>query len=187
MFKRKRFKFEKIIRAEICSIGDLPNHERELIYKATIVRGSAQAPYSNYLIGAAVESEKGSVYVGCNVERCTWSQTTHAEQNAVDSMVAAEGSLAKIGRIAIAGGPRDLKIGWPPAERKNKSCSAMEISVPCGHCLQIIWENCQGDEDVEILDFNPATGAFTKITIGNAFPFRFGPGNLGVEYRPASG
>lgn len=173
---------ERFIEAELCEIKDLSEGERELIHSALLARQNAQARYSNYWVGAAVESESAWVFTGCNVERCTWTQTTHAEQSAIDKMVCAEKS-AKIKRIAIVSGPKDLEIVWPPADVTDEMLEKWVVSVPCGHCLQIIWENCHGEENVEILNYNPATGAVTKITIDNAFPFRFGPKDLGVDYR----
>jgi len=47
---------------------------QELVRLAFTVRGSAQAPYSGFKVGAAVQSEDtGRIYAGCNVERCTFS------------------------------------------------------------------------------------------------------------------
>jgi len=80
-------------------------------------------------------SESGTIYTGCNVERSTYTQTTHAEQNATDNMVAAEGP-AKIVAMAIVGAPERADI-W---NVERFACFA------CGHCLQIIWENCLADK-----------------------------------------
>ncbi|MDP2735925.1 MAG: hypothetical protein Q8P12_07020, partial [bacterium] len=76
------------IKVELWKLPDLPVEEQKLIYKALSARLKAQAPYSHYWVGAAVRSESGQIYRGCNVETASWTQTTHAEQNAITSMVA---------------------------------------------------------------------------------------------------
>ncbi len=170
----------KIVHAAIVEIAELSTDEQLLLYEAIKVRENAQASYSHFLVGAAVESGSGEIYKGCNVERASYSQTTHAEQNAIDSMVAKEGS-AKIRRIAIIGGNADLTIGWPIEQKEDKVREVGQIPVPCGHCLQIIWENCHNDSEVELLGLCH-TGEIAKIRIGDAFPMRFGPADLGIDY-----
>ena len=76
----------------------------QLFKLAVEVRSRAQEPYFKFLVGATVESESGKIYLGCNVGRATGTQTSHAESNAIDSMVAAEGSV-KIKRLVVAGAP----------------------------------------------------------------------------------
>ena len=173
---------EQYISYHIYEVKGLDKKERELVRAAVMARQSAQAPYSHYWVGAAVESVSGRVFLGCNVERATYTQTSHAEQVAVDSMIVAEQCGVKIKRIAIACGPENLRIIWPPAAATNEQRKMWKPSVPCGHCLAIIWENCHDDKNVEILDFNLTTLSVTKITMGNAFPFRFGPKDLGIDY-----
>lgn len=137
------------------------------------VRCNAQAPYSKYMVGAAVLSNKGTIHVGCNIERCTYTQVTHAEQNAIDSMIAALGP-AKIEKIAIVGAICHAQIALT-----GKTDDFANIA--CGHCLQIIWENCFQDEKVKILSLEPQ-GMVAVTTIGDLLPFKFGPGNLGIFY-----
>ena len=47
---------------------------------AKYASGKAYCPYSQYPVGAAVLCFDGSVYTGCNVENCSYTQTIHAEQ-----------------------------------------------------------------------------------------------------------
>ena len=170
----------KIVHAAIVEVEELNKTEQILIYEAMRVRKNAQAPYSHFLVGAAVESSSGEIYKGCNVERASYSQTTHAEQNAIDSMVAKEGS-AKIRRIAIVGGSADLVLSWPIEQKDDKVSEVGQVLVPCGHCLQIIWENCHNDPEVELIGLCH-TGEIAKVRIADAFPMRFGPANLGINY-----
>ncbi|MBI3632856.1 MAG: hypothetical protein HY226_01035 [Candidatus Vogelbacteria bacterium] len=149
---------------------------------ALAVRQNAQAPYSKFLVGAAVESEKGNVYVGCNVERCSYSQGTHAEQNAVDTMIAVEGSV-KIKRLVLAGAMSGDNI---PIEYHGRAHSGIcgcdsKLVLSCGHCRQIIWENCLGDKSVRIYTLSMSGHVF-QINIGDLYPFPFGPEDIGVKY-----
>lgn len=170
----------KIVHAAIVEVEELSKTEQILIYEAMLVRKNAQAPYSHFLVGAALESESGEIYKGCNVERASYSQTTHAEQNAIDSMVAKEGS-AKIRRIAIIGGNENLTISWPIEQKEDRVSEVGQVLVPCGHCLQIIWENCHNDPEVELIGLCH-TGEIAKVRITDAFPMRFGPNDLGIDY-----
>lgn len=168
------------IRALIIEYDKLDMAEKILFGMASDVRLKAQAPYSHFFVGVAVMSVSGKVHAGCNVERASWTQTTHAEQNAIDTMVACEGPV-KLWKLALVGGMEDAKMTMPPKKNVGRELKFDEVPVPCGHCLQIIWENCHGDGGVELLSLCP-NGLIAKITIDNAFPLKFGPKDLGVTY-----
>jgi cytidine deaminase len=103
------------------------NHSKEeLIAEAEKARQNAYAPYSNFKVGAAVESDNGDIYIGCNVESASYGLTVCAE------------------RVAI----------WKGISRGEKHFSRIavvvdteELTPPCGVCRQIIWEFC-GDVPV---------------------------------------
>jgi cytidine deaminase len=173
-------KFSYTITASLYNFSDLPTHDQELIHAAIKVRRNAQAPYSHYLVGAAVRCNKGTMHTGCNVERCSYSQTTHAEQNAVDSMVAHWGPT-KIDVLALAGGPAS-STPTPHLHAPTTSLAHPEQAIlPCGHCRQIIWENCFGDGNVKILSLTPH-GDVLVATIRDFLPMCFGPEQLGIMY-----
>lgn len=56
---------------------------------AEAVRKNAHAPYSNFLVGAAIRSASGEIYAGCNVENVAYPEGTCAEAGAIAAMVAA--------------------------------------------------------------------------------------------------
>lgn len=177
------------IRAWVGGFQYVDDIVKELFYNALRVRQNAQAPYSNYLVGASLQTTNGNIYSGCNVERATWTQTTHAEQNAIDSMVAHIGK-AKVERIAIVGAPSGVDPApdqWllRPEDFSGADQTLVRIPVPCGHCLQCIWENCHGDPNVELFALM-ANAMVARVTIGDAFPMRFGPVDLGVDYAAAA-
>lgn len=97
-----------------------------LIETAKAVRQNAYAPYSQYLVGAALLDEVGRVHTGCNVENAAFPQGSCAEANAIGAMVAAGGR--RIVAIAVVGGRE-----------------ALQPCTPCGGCRQRILEFADAD------------------------------------------
>ena len=104
--------------------------EQQLIDAAKKVRPNAHAPYSGYLVGAALIDDTGTLHTGCNVENAAFPEGTCAEANAIGSMVAAGGN--RIVAIAAVGGKDDI-----------------EACTPCGGCRQSILEFA--DENTRII------------------------------------
>ena len=96
--------------------------DTELLQKAITARKNAYAPYSGYRVGAAIETQDGSIYTGCNIENASYGATNCAERTAVFKAVS-EGHR-KIRRIAIAGGSGDK----------------LNYAHPCGICRQVLRE-----------------------------------------------
>ncbi len=161
------------------TFDNLPSIEQELLRKAAQARLNAQAPYSNFLVGCSLLSSSGATFTGCNVERCSYTQTTHSEQNTIDTMIAAQGP-SKIALIAIIGGVKgqSFHCGAPTS---NALPNLNDVVTPCGHCRQIIWENCYNDSSVRIISLLPDGNVFCA-TIGDLLPMPFGPHNLGIDY-----
>src|SRR3982751_1677027 len=93
--------------------------EKDLIRVATEVRERAYAPYSHFLVGAALRTRSGRVFRGCNVENLSYRLTTCAEQSAVSAAVA-EGETDFV-EIAVV-------------------TDSKEPAVPCGGCRQLLAE-----------------------------------------------
>lgn len=96
-------------------------HRDRLLAAAREVMQNAYAPYSNFRVGAALLSERGNLYAGCNVENASYGLTICAERSAVSAAVAAEGPQVRISAMAVVNG-------------NNAPCS------PCGACRQVIFE-----------------------------------------------
>jgi cytidine deaminase len=86
---------------------------------ARAVRDNAYAPFSGFRVGAAVLSDAGNIYVGCNVENASYGATLCAERAALAQMVASGDQRA----VAVAIFVDDES----PA-------------MPCGICRQVIAE-----------------------------------------------
>lgn len=172
--------FSKTISYQLLAHEDLDAKEKLMFDGVLRARRNAQAPYSNYKVGVAVLSESGSIYVGCNVETVDW-RAIHAEENAISSMITWEGS-AKIKKLVFIGAKADVDIKISEAKIPKDFSKFVNIPVPCGGCLQKIWENCYGDGSVALYSFSQLLGCITRVTIDNALPFKFGPDDLGVDY-----
>ena len=91
----------------------------ELVQKAIGMRSQALAPYSNYKVGAAVLTESGKIFGGCNIENSSYSLTICAERVALFKAVS-EGET----------------------KFKALSVSTNNAGMPCGACRQVIWDIC---------------------------------------------
>jgi cytidine deaminase len=99
----------------------------ELIDFAREVRNNAYAPYSNFAVGAVVESRDGRIFTGCNVENASYGLTLCAERVALGK--------------AISEGGRDLVRVVVTADTKTPI-------PPCGACRQLILELAGPDAEV---------------------------------------
>lgn len=90
-----------------------------LIEKATNARLQSVAPFSNFLVGAAVKAENGKVYIGCNIESASYGLTVCAERVAIWK--------------ALSEGERNFTELAVVADTES-------LTPPCGTCRQIIWE-----------------------------------------------
>ena len=110
--------------------------ESELIDAALKARENAVADYSHFRVGAALETESGEIFTGCNVENATYGLSACAERVAVWKALS-EGRR-QFRRIAIA-------------------ADSETLTPPCGPCRQILWEFC-GDIDVILANLTTNMG-----------------------------
>lgn len=131
------------------------NHStfNELLQLAKKAADKAYAPYSKFHVGAALITEDGKTFSGCNVENASYGLTICAERNAISNMVA-EGYKSFIA-IAV----------YSP---QSKNC------YPCGACRQWIYEFSLNATIILEDDSN------TLITssIKELLPHAFGPDHL---------
>jgi len=100
-----------------------------LFQSALEVRENAHAPFSHFMVGAALEAEDGRVFSGCNVENASYGLTICAERNAVFQAYAQ--GVHKFKRIVVIA---DTEAPTPP----------------CGACRQILHELCGADLQVDL-------------------------------------
>lgn len=143
------------VQSEIARIGKAKLEE--LVTASIEARKSAYTPYSNYAVGAAVLCSSGKVYSAPNAEVVTFSQTGHAEGNAVSKAIS-EGE----------------------AKENRKFIEAIVVchsgeSGPCGSCRQIIAEHC---DNALVIDIDPDGNPVTVTSLKILLPFAFTPSHL---------
>jgi len=126
----------------------LSAQEREsLIAAARQALQRAYARYSNFRVGAAVLTEQGETFVGCNVENASYGLTICAERSAIFTAVqSTKAPRLSIRAVAVVNG-------------NDVPCS------PCGACRQVIFEfgenavvifkGQQGYQEMAIADLLP--------------------------------
>lgn len=132
---------------------------KNLINAAIDARKNAYAPYSNYMVGAALLCGDGSIVTGCNVENASYGAANCAERTAVFKAVS-EGKR-DFSAIAIAGGKR---------------LDNTDFAFPCGICRQVLREFCRPGE-FEVVVCKSETD-FKETTLEKLLPDSFGPENL---------
>jgi len=132
----------------------MQNIEEILLETARSVSANAYAPYSQFKVGAALLSNDGRIYGGCNVECASYGGTICAERSALLQAIA--DGRRSFTKIAIY---TDTEHSTPP----------------CGLCLQLLHEFAP---DMEVLLVTPR-GIDKRFSLKDLLPHPFGPEDLG--------
>ena len=122
-----------------------------LLDTAKSVLENAHAPFSKFRVGAAILTESGNIYKGCNVEDPSFGGTICAERGAAVASVASEG-FTRFKAIAIAS-------------------ESEEPAPPCGICRQFLSQFAGPDVPVYLV--STKSGMIKMITFGNLMPYAF--------------
>ncbi len=124
----------------------------DAIHAARAISKQAYAPYSGFRVGAAILTEGGTLYDGCNVENASYGLSICAERGAVMKMIADS----------------------PPEDRRIRLVAVVSPNTapcfPCGACRQVLREF--GCEEVVVLD---AEGPPRRYPFEEILPNSFGP------------
>lgn len=107
---------------------------KQLVKAAYEAQKMAYAPYSHWVVGAALLTAEGKIYKGCNIESATFSPTVCAERTAFFKAVS-EGER-HFAAIAIVGNAEGTAMG------------KADVCPPCGVCRQVMTEFCGGDFEI---------------------------------------
>jgi cytidine deaminase len=107
-----------------------------LVVAARRARRNAQAAFSGFKVGAALETADGTIITGCNIENATYGLTVCAERVAMFK--------------ALSEGHRRFK-------RIVVVADTVAPTPPCGACRQILWE-FGGDLEVILANLRRETG-----------------------------
>lgn len=130
--------------------------KEELARKAVEAMGHAYAPYSGYLVGAALLTADGTVYQGCNIENASFTPTVCAERTAFFKAI--YDGKQNFRAIAVVGGKGGTVTGFFP---------------PCGVCRQVMREFCRDDFEVYLVGKDNEIKA---LTLKDILPYSFSAG-----------
>lgn len=125
-----------------------------IIKAAQQARLKAYAPYSQFLVGAAVLSASGKIVTGCNIENASYGLSMCAERTAIFK--------------AISEGKSNL-------DRRFTAVAIVadqaDPTFPCGACRQVLAEFCTAETRLFLADIK---GEYVEYTLGELFPHPFG-------------
>lgn len=116
---------------------------KELLASAAAAMKKAYAPYSQFTVGAAIETSSGEVFHGCNVENASYGATLCAERVAIFSAVAAGHTKFKK-LVLISKNPDPI--------------------TPCGLCRQVMAEFFSPKTEIVCYGSNQKTSQSYKIS-----------------------
>lgn len=130
-----------------------------LIEEALKARKFAYTPYSRFQVGAALLSDDGQIFTGCNIENAGYTPSNCAERTAFFKAVSQ--GIREFQAIAVVGGPEDaLKLDY---------------CAPCGVCRQVLQEFAP---DLEVILVN-SRGETLDLTLRELLPYGFDNSYLG--------
>lgn len=135
--------------------------KNELVRLAFEAREKSYSPYSNFRVGAALLTEDGTVFQGCNVENASYGAAICAERTAALQAVYHGHTAFKA--IAIVGYPKDNT----PEES--------DYAYPCGICRQFLREFAMPGMAVYVAR---TPNEVLESTLEDLLPHSFGPENL---------
>lgn len=143
---------------------EITMEEIDLLYeRAKAGRSFSYAPYSKFAVGAALVSENGKVFIGCNVENGAYSPSNCAERTALFKAVS-EGER-KFTRIGLIG-------GYTNPDNIVPNCT------PCGVCLQALSEFCDPDRFLVVMF--AGDGSARIHTLRELLPYGFNFMGIGM-------
>ncbi len=122
--------------------------------KAQQVCDNAYAPYSQFKVGAALISDDGRLFTGCNVENASYGLTICAERNCIASAVAH--GVSKVKALVV----------FTPQEK---------LTTPCGACRQVMAEFMAADAIVSLVNH---LGDNKQWRVSDLLPAAFTPDSL---------
>ncbi|AUJ26446.1 Cytidine deaminase [Virgibacillus dokdonensis] len=131
--------------------------KQALIEAAKTIREKAYVPYSNFQVGAALQTGSGNIYTGCNIENAAYPVTCCAERVAIFQAIAnGEKSFTEMAVVA------DTERPVPP----------------CGSCRQVMSEFFPSDMLIHLTNLKED---IKTVKMEELLPFSFQPSDLEQE------
>ena len=131
---------------ELGNAGEKDRRDKDragLIAAARTAREHARAPFSKFMVGAAIRSVTGRIFTGCNIENATYGLSMCAERVALFKAIS-EGERL-FDTVAVVA---DTQI----------------LTPPCGACRQILWEFC-GDAEILLANLSGQVESYRLATL----------------------
>lgn len=141
------------------NLEDLDAESKYLVHKAKEAASHAYAPYSKFMVGAALLLDNGKVVTGCNQENAAYPSGMCAERVALYTK-AAQHPEEKIMKIAVV------------AKRKN----AKELlpATCCGSCRQVMLEfEMRQHSSIKVVMLDKDNHWVVASSAGCLLPFSF--------------
>jgi len=124
-----------------------------LIETAISAQSNAYCPYSSYSVGAAVLTESGQIFPGCNIENASYGLSICAERVALFNAITRNQTSIKA--ICVVG----------------------SSAKPCGACRQVMLEFSTKETELYLVDFNPKTNRrkVVRTSVFKMLPAPFDP------------
>jgi cytidine deaminase len=125
----------------------------DLLQAACEARKLAYVPYSHFPVGAAVLTDSGQVYAGCNIENASYGLTVCAERTAIfKAITAGEKRIIALAVVADTAGP----------------------IAPCGACRQVMAEF-----HIETVTMANVGGESRTVKFSELLPYAFSSDDMG--------
>ena len=145
--------------------------QQQLIDEAEKALAKAYAPYSRFLVGAALQAKSGLIISAANLENASYGACICAERSTL-AIANAQG-IREFLSIAIIGRSQSFS---------PKGNIAKEVVSPCGICRQMLFEAAQiSDINLEVIMSTGNKSHAAIATIQELLPYGFGPNNLGID------
>ncbi|MGI8892956.1 MAG: cytidine deaminase [Bacteroidia bacterium] len=149
---------------EFSSSEELSSEEKELLTAAREAAKNAYAPYSKFLVGAAVLLQNGKIIAANNQENAAYPSGLCAERVAVFSAVAQNPGVA-INSIAVTVNSLSFDLNNPVS--------------PCGACRQVMAEyETYYQKEIKIIMAGSSGPVLVSNSIKNLLPLLFSASNL---------
>jgi cytidine deaminase len=141
------------------SIADLKTSDRELMEQAVKISKQAYAPYSKFMVGAAIALENGEIVLGTNQENVAYPSGICAERTAF-YYAGTHYPNEKIISVAVTASTSEFKVDYPVS--------------PCGSCRQAMYEyESKQDQPIRVIMMGESGEVRVMHAIADLLPFTF--------------
>ncbi|QCR20931.1 cytidine deaminase [Pontibacter sp. SGAir0037] len=141
------------------SAAELSEQEKQAMQLAQEAANHAYAPYSNFLVGAALVLEDGTMFKGSNQENAAYPSGLCAERTAL---------------FALSANYPNQKIKMIAVTARRRSSMEFLPAMPCGACRQVMAEYEYKQQQAIPVLLQAADGKYYRLrSVADLLPFQF--------------